>query len=161
MKKTGLSVEEIKEKLKHYCSYQDRCHAEVEEKMREFFLIEEARDEILLYLLRENYLNEERFTKSYIRGKFYQKQWGKKKIIFHLKQKKIPEKLILTCLDEICPDDYSEILLKLYRQYYATAKGMSHFDKRNKTIKYLISKGYDWNDILLAEESLQEPRNIE
>ena len=53
--------------------------------MRNFLLIPEAKDEILLYLIKENYLNEERFTRSYIRGKFYVKHWGKQKLNYSLK----------------------------------------------------------------------------
>ena len=75
-----FAFKEIKQKLVNYCVYQDRCHYEVELKMREFVLIPEAKDEILLYLIQENYLNEERFAKSYARGKFYIKRWGKNKI---------------------------------------------------------------------------------
>ena len=66
-----FTFEDIKHKLVNYCVYQDRCHYEVDLKMREFMLIPEAKDETLLYLMRENYLNEERFTRSYTRGKFY------------------------------------------------------------------------------------------
>jgi len=69
--------------------------------MREFLLIDEAKEEIILYLLKENYLNEERFTRSYIRGKFYIKHWGKTKIKMNLKQKQISERLISSCFDEI------------------------------------------------------------
>ena len=85
MEKKSYTFDEIKLKLVNYCVYQDRCHAEVEQKMREFVLIPEAKEEIILYLLKENYLNEERFTRSYIRGKFYIKSWGKNKIKMHLK----------------------------------------------------------------------------
>ena len=67
--------QEIKQKLVNYCVYQDRCHAEVEQKMKEFVLIPEAKEEIILYLIKENYLNEERFAKSFTRGKFYIKKW--------------------------------------------------------------------------------------
>ncbi|MDO5617092.1 MAG: RecX family transcriptional regulator, partial [Cruoricaptor ignavus] len=71
MSNSSFTFEEIKQKMANYCVYQDRCHYEVEQKMREFLLIPEAKDEIMLYLIRENYLNEERFVRSYIRGKFY------------------------------------------------------------------------------------------
>ena len=71
--------QEIKQKLVSFCVYQDRCHAEVEQKMKEFVLIPEAKEEIILYLIKENYLNEERFARSYTRGKFYIKKWGKNK----------------------------------------------------------------------------------
>ncbi len=101
MEKKSFTFDEIKQKLVSYCVYQDRCHAEVEQKMREFLLIDEAKEEIILFLLKENYLNEERFTRSYIRGKFYIKHWGKNKIRMHLKQKQISERLMNKCFDEI------------------------------------------------------------
>ena len=47
----SYTFEEIKQKLMHYCAYQDRCHFEVEQKMRDFLLIPEAREELILYLL--------------------------------------------------------------------------------------------------------------
>ena len=104
MEKKSFTFDEIKMKLVNYCVYQDRCHAEVEQKMREFLLIDEAKEEILLYLMKENYLNEERFTRSHIRGKFYIKHWGKTKIKIHLKQKQVSDKLINLCFDEIDED---------------------------------------------------------
>lgn len=108
---------EIKQKLVNYCVYQDRCHQEVEQKMRDFLLIAEAKEEILLYLMKENYLNEERFTRSYIRGKFYMKSWGRNKIRNHLKFKGVSEKLINRCFDEIEEHDYQQTLTKLFQQY--------------------------------------------
>lgn len=142
------TFEEIKQKLANYCVYQDRCHAEVEQKMREFVLIPEAKEEILLYLMRENYLNEERFTRSYIRGKFYLKNWGKIKIKMHLKQKGINDKLISSCFDEIDENDYLKILRKVYENYNAKLKGLNDHQKKLKTVKYLISRGFEYEVIL-------------
>ncbi len=131
----------------NYCVYQDRCHAEVEQKMREFLLIEEAKDEIILYLLKENYLNEERFTRSYIRGKFYIKHWGRNKIKMHLKQKQISEKLINNCFDEIHEDDYDKMIRKIFEDYSSKQKGLQEYQKKSKTIKYLMSRGFEYEKI--------------
>ena len=146
--KKSYTFEEIKQKLVNYCVYQDRCHYEVEIKMRDFLLIEEAKEEILLFLMKENYLNEERFTRSYIRGKFYIKSWGKNKIKNHLKQKQISEKLIQSCWDEIDDLDYEKALQKIYAHYYAQQKGLKHYQRKSKTIRYLMSRGFDYGDIL-------------
>lgn len=146
MEKKSYTFEEIKQKLVNYCVYQDRCHAEVEQKMREFLLIDEAREEIILYLLKENYLNEERFTRSYIRGKFYIKHWGRNKIKMNLKQKQIPEKLIGRCFDEIYEDDYEKMILKIYDDYYSRQSGQE-YQKRAKTIKYLMGRGFEYDKI--------------
>lgn len=148
MEKKSYTFEEIKQKLVNYCVYQDRCHAEVEQKMKEFLLIDEAREEIILYLLKENFLNEERFTRSYIRGKFYIKHWGKNKIRMNLKQKQISEKMITICLDEIDEDDYRKTIARIYDDYISRQKGLQEYQKKSKTIKYLMSKGFEYEFIL-------------
>lgn len=146
MEKKSYTFEEIKQKLVNYCVYQDRCHAEVEQKMREFLLIDEAKEEILLYLMKENYLNEERFTRSYIRGKFYIKHWGRNKIRMNLKQKQISEKLISKCFDEIYEDDYENMIRKIYTDYYSKQNGQE-YQKKAKTIKYLMGRGFEYDQI--------------
>jgi regulatory protein len=148
-----FTFEETKQKLVNYCVYQDRCHTEVEQKMREFVLIPEAKEEILLYLMKENYLNEERFTRSYIRGKFNIKHWGKTKIKIHLKQKGITEKLINRCCDEIHEDDYLKTVKRLYENYESKLKGLKDYQKKSKTITYLRSRGFEYEVILQVIES--------
>ena len=145
--KKSYTFLEIKQKMVNYCVYQDRCHKEVEQKMWDFLLIPEAKDEILLYLMKENYLNEERFARSYIRGKFYMKSWGRNKIRNHLKFKGVPEKLINASFDEIDDDDYEKTLEKLYLDYSGKIKGLQDYQKKSKTIKYLLSKGFEYESI--------------
>ena len=115
--------------------------------MKDFLLIPEAKDEIFLYLIKENYLNEERFTRSYIRGKFYIKNWGRNKIKMSLKQKGITEKLISNCMDEIDESDYEKALIKIYQNYFSIQKGHD-YQRKSKTIKYLLSKGYEYDVVL-------------
>lgn len=135
-----------------YCAYQDRCHYEVEQKMREFVLIPEAKDEIIMYLIKENYLNEERFTRSYIRGKFYMKSWGRNKIRIHLKQKQITEKLISKCMNEVNDKDYEKTILKTWEAYYSKQKGLKEYQKKIKTTRYLLSRGFEYEEILRVVE---------
>lgn len=116
--------------------------------MRSFLLIPEAKDEILLYLINENYLNEERFTRSYIRGKFYIKHWGKQKIKSQLKMKGISEKLIQNCMDEIYEDDYTKQIQIFAEKLLPTYKEGNDFQKKNKLIRFLVTKGYEYELII-------------
>jgi Uncharacterized protein conserved in bacteria len=116
--------------------------------MRDFMLIPEAKEEILLYLMKENYLNEERFTRSYIRGKFYMKSWGRNKIRNHLKFKGVSEKLINYCFDEIEEADYDRTLMKIYDDYYQKQSGLKEYQKKSKAIKYLLSRGFEYDEII-------------
>lgn len=147
MEKKSYTFLEIKQKMVNYCVYQDRCHQEVEQKMRDFLLIPEAKDEIILYLIKENYLNEERFTRSYIRGKFYIKHWGRNKIKNHLKWKGVSEKLIHSCFNEIDEKDYEKTVIKIYEDYFFRQKGLKEYQKKSKTIKYLIGRGFEYEEI--------------
>jgi len=138
-------LEEIRQKLVKFCLYRDRCHSEVEEKMKEFFMIPEVKDEILLFLINEKYLNEERFTRSYIRGKFYINHWGKEKIKLNLRSKKIPEKLILNCINEIHEDDYIKQIRLFIEKLSLKFQELNQYQKKNKILKFLISKGYEYD----------------
>lgn len=140
---SSFTFSELKQKLADYCVYQDRCQYEVELKMREFILIDQAKEEIMIYLIQNDFLNEERFTKSYIRGKFYQKKWGKRKILNELKKRNIPLKLINSCISEIDETDYLNTFQKLATEKWKILKDKNVFIKKKKLQSYLLQKGYE------------------
>lgn len=140
----SFTVNEIRDKLAKYCAYQDRCHWEVENKMREFNLIPEAHEEILIYLIQHNFLNEERFARSYVRGKFNQKNWGRIKIRIELKKRKIPAKMIESALLEIDEEDYLKTLQNLFEKKKESLKNeRESFKKKAKIRNYLLQKGFE------------------
>ena len=100
------TVEEALAKLQKYCAYQDRCHKEVEQKLKQMRMIPEAIERIIIDLIQDNHLNEERFAKAYVRGKFSIKKWGKVRLTLELKQRQISKYVIKIALAEIDPDDY-------------------------------------------------------
>lgn len=145
----SFTVTEIRDKLAKYCTYQDRCHWEVENKLNEFFIIPEARDEIIIYLIQNNYLNEERFARSFVRGKFNQKNWGRIKIKSELKKRKIPQNLIQTALQEIDENEYQSTLEELFQKKKASLKSeRESFKKKAKIQNYLLQKGFELDLII-------------
>lgn len=140
----SFTVNEIRDKLAKYCAYQDRCHWEVENKMAEFNLIPEANDEIMIYLIQNDFLNEERFARSFVRGKFNQKNWGRIKIRSELKKRKIPSKLIDSALLEIDEEDYLKTLENLFEKKKNNLKSeRESFKKKAKIRNYLLQKGFE------------------
>lgn len=146
-KYSGQSYHEILKKMAQYCAYQDRCHQEVEKKLNDFVLIPEAKDEILLYLMQNDFLNEERFVKSFVRGKFYHKKWGKIKIELELKKRGIQARLIKIGFSEIDTDDYHKTLADLIHKKSAKTKQSDPYKKRNSIVRYLLQKGYEYEMI--------------
>lgn len=143
MKKNGFSVEQIKRKLEQYCIYQERCHKEVERKLNEYSLIPQAKEIILLHLLEHNFLNEERFSKSFARGKFRIKKWGKKRIVRELKFRNISEYNIKSALKEINQEDYISAVYELVEKKNDTILEKNIFRKKEKIINYLLYRGYE------------------
>ena len=141
-----LDLSQIKKKLADYCVYQDRSHYEVEQKLKELrTLNEDERGEILIWLIQNNFLNEERFSKSYARGKFYQKKWGKIKIKQGLKQKRIPTNLIDKGIEEINEEDYKSTLMELTEKKWNILRESEVYLKKKKIYNYLLQKGYEYN----------------
>lgn len=149
----SYTIAEIKEKMAHYCAYQDRCHWEVEQKLKEFFLIPEAKDEVILMLMQHNFLNEERFAHSFVRGKFNQKQWGRLKITQELKKRNIGTRLIEEALKQIDNQDYLNALIDLMEKKANRITYKNEYDKRTKLTRYLMQKGYEYE---LIKECLND-----
>ena len=146
-KKKSFTVDEIKRKLENYCVYQDRCHKEVEQKMWEFHLIPEARELILLSLMKDNFLNEERFAKSYARGKFRIKSWGKQRIVRELKFRDISAYNVKTALKEIKETDYLETIYRITENRNEVISEPNIYKRKKKLVDFLMRKGFE-NDLI-------------
>ena len=145
MNKTVFTVDEIKRKIEQYCVYQDRCHKEVEQKIKEYKLIPEAREMILLSLMKDDFLNEERFAKSFARGKFRIKKWGKVRIVRELKFREISTYNIKTALKEIDEKEYIKTLYSLVEKRNKSVSETNIFKRKKKIADYLFYRGYESN----------------
>lgn len=140
-----LTKEQAFQKAKHYCGYQERSHQEVKEKLYSFGLYKQQVEELLSQLIEENYLNEERYAIHFAGGKFRMKQWGRVKIKYELKQKRVSEYCIKKALKEIDEADYEKTLQKLTEKKWTSIKGegVNQYVKLSKTTDYLLQKGYE------------------
>jgi len=68
MYKKQLTKEQALQKLRHYCGYQERSHAEVKSKLYELGVRKADHDELISSLIEEDYLNEERFAIAFAGG---------------------------------------------------------------------------------------------
>lgn len=155
MTKQVFTVEEIKRKIEQYCVYQDRCHKEIEKKLTEYNLIPEAKEYILLHLLEHNFLNEERFAKSFARGKFRIKKWGKDRIKRELKFRNISAYNIKTALKEINEQDYIATLYELVEKKNKLVTETNLYKRKKKIADYLLYRGYESQLVYQALQSIQ------
>jgi len=139
----AYTLQEATRKLEYYCAYQDRCHKEVTKKLKEMRMIPQSIDHIINHLIQEDYLNEERFAKSFTRGKFNIKNWGRVRILNELKKRDISQYNIKIALKEINDAQYLEKLTALAK------KKVVHLNESNKNVKkkklanYLLYRGWE------------------
>jgi len=144
-KKLTYTVEEAKRKLEKYCIYQDRCHKEIEQKLFEMSMIEGAKNVIILHLMEHDFVNEERFSKSYARGKFKIKKWGKQRIIRELKFRNISDYNIKSALKEIDEEEYLKTLENLAQKKMASISEKNPYKKSQKVTNFLLYRGFENN----------------
>jgi regulatory protein len=151
VQKKILSKEQALQKLRQYCAYQERSHAEVQQKLWDLGVRRAEHDEIISSLIEEDYLNEERFAIAFAGGKFRMKQWGRRKIIYALKEKKVSEYNIRKALKQLDEEEYEKLLFSLAEKKYSSLKSEQYLVRKKKTIDYLLQKGYEpemVNDVL-------------
>lgn len=146
----SYTIKEASKKLEQYCAYQERCHKEVTQKLKDMGMIIDARNVIIAHLIKENYLNEERFAQSFARGKFNIKKWGKNRIINELKFRDISVYNIKTALKEIEDDKYIATLNSLALKRANEVKETNVYKKRKKIADYLLYRG--WESHLVYEK---------
>lgn len=135
------------EKMRKYCLYRDRCHSEVRSKLIQEKIYGDELEEIIACLIQENFLNEERFARSYVKGKFTQNKWGKVKIEMELKRLKVSPYCIKKGFEEINEELYRNTIDQLWEKKMKTTKGDSPFAKNKKVAQYLMNKGYGYEEL--------------
>ena len=152
-KTKGYTIQEATKKIESYCAYQDRCHKEVNGKLKEMGMIPLAIDTIIGQLIEDRFLNEERFAKSFARGKFNIKKWGKNRIVNELKFRNISKYNITTALKEIDPQEYLNTLDTLAIKRLGQISESNIQKRRKKLADYLLYRGWESH---LVYEKLQE-----
>jgi regulatory protein len=156
MRVNNIGIEKAFQKITQYCAYQERSHYEVKEKLYTYGLYKNEVEELLSRLINENYLNEERFAIAFAGGKFRTKGWGRVKIKYELKQKRVSEYCIKKALSAIDTGDYEKKLNRLYAEKkIAIGSEKNIFVKKGKIRSYLLQKGYETSLIsaLLNQEN--------
>ncbi len=134
-------------KMQKYCAYQDRCHSEVRNKLLQLKVYGDDLENIMSDLIQQDYLNEERFACSYVRGKYRMKKWGRDKILMELKKRRISAYCIKKGMAEIDEEEYLQNLESLFVKYKAQYDGQPEFVKKQKVYGALRRKGYGNDEV--------------
>ena len=147
------SLKEATQKLMRFCTYRERCHKEVKSKLFELGIHPNDQEEIIVKLIQDGFLNEERFAKIFAYDKFHLQKWGKYRIERELKSRKISDYLIKKGLEEINEEEYLNTFQELLEKRMILIKEKNPLKKKKKIADYLLRKGFE---SALVYDSLQK-----
>lgn len=143
----NLTKEEAWNKITAYCAASERCKQETIEKLKHWEVDTTVINQIIPKLEEENYLNEERYCKSFVHDKFYFNKWGKKKIAQALYAKRISSAVAWKHLDTINQEDYLDVLQHLLESKKKSIKAKNEYELKGKLIRFALGRGFEMEDI--------------
>lgn len=134
------------QRAEHYCAGDEQCVSSVRTKLMTWGADRQLIERILQYLVREDYINEQRYAIAYCQSKMRNQKWGRIKLSYQLRSKLLPRNVVETAVASIDNEEYQEILRDLTVAKWQelkedTAKG------RSKLAYFLQSHGYETNEI--------------
>lgn len=136
-----------KEKAARYCSIQERSQQQVREKLSDYDVYGEEAEEIIADLISLDFINEERFARAYVRGKFRMKKWGRNKIMQGLSRHRISDYCVKKGFEEIDPDEYEQAMKAVFEKYSTSVSEKNEWIRKNKISRYLISRGFEPSEV--------------
>ena len=130
-------------KCMYTCSKREYCVIDIKKKLIKWEVSESDQIKIINNLIKEKYIDENRYVLAFVNDKFAFNHWGKIKIKYHLKQKRIDKEIINKYIDKINHSDYEQTILEEIKKKKKTVTGKNEFEKNQKVARFVISKGFE------------------
>lgn len=156
MKDTPRKTPETKalNRMANLCARREYCVFDIKSKLMRYELGHESIERIIEHLKKEKYIDELRFARSFINDKIRFNKWGRVKIDFVLRQKRIPQDIITEAFLGFSDEDLNASLNDVLNSKWKTIKGNSEQDKRTKLIRFALGRGFEMNHVLAYIEKL-------
>ena len=142
------------------CAQAEHCQYEMLEKMRRWELSEEAQARVMAKLIKERYVDDERYTQAFVKDKIRYNKWGRRKVEQGLWQKRIDEDIRKRVLDDVDDDEYLSVLRPLLKQKRKTIKAKNDYELNQKLMRFALGRGFTF-DIIRQCLDVDEPEDLE
>ncbi len=139
-----MTEQQILNKLTAICARGEHCRQEMHEKMERWEVDEATQQHVMDYLIRERYIDEERYARFFINDKLKYNKWGKRKIEQALYAKRIPKDVYSPLLDDVKDESYEELLLPLLTSKARSVRANSEYERRMKLIRFALQRGFSY-----------------
>lgn len=129
------------------CAQAEHCQWEMVEKMRKWEIPEEAQARIMERLVKERYVDDERFARAFAKDKVRYNKWGRRKVEQALWQKHIDEDIRKNVLNEIDDEEYLSVLRPLLKQKRKSIKAQNDYELNQKLVRFALGRGFTFDII--------------
>jgi regulatory protein len=146
MKKEKTEQEAYLE-LAALCAQAEHCQQEMRDKMRRWEMDEAVQERVIGRLVKERYIDEERYTRAFVNDKIRYQKWGRRKIQQALWMKRIDNDIQQRVLDEVGDEEYLDVLRPLLKQKRKTTKAQSDYELNQKLLRFALGRGFTFDII--------------
>ncbi len=126
------------------CAQAEHCEQEMRDKMKRWGVDTEAQERVVARLVKERYIDNERYARAFVKDKIRYNKWGRRKVQQALWMKRIDEDIQQSVLDEIDDKEYLNVLVPLLKQKRKTIKADNDYELNQKLVRFALSRGFDF-----------------
>jgi regulatory protein len=145
--KKDMTEQEAYLQLAALCAQAEHCQQEMRDKMRRWELDETTQNRIVARLVKERYIDDERYARAFVKDKIRYNKWGRRKVQQALWQKHIDTDIQQRVLDEIDEKEYLDVLRPLLKQKRKSIKAESDYELNQKLVRFALGRGFGFDII--------------
>ena len=131
--------------LASLCANAEHCQHEMLEKMRKWELTEAVQARVMARLVKERYVDDERYARAFVKDKIRYNKWGRRKVQQALWLKRIDDDVQQTVLDEISDEEYLKVLKPLLKLKNKSIKAESDYERNQKLVRFALGRGFTFD----------------
>ena len=159
--KKEMTEQEAYLQLAALCAQAEHCQQEMRDKMKRWEIDETVQNRIIARLVKERYIDDERYARAFVKDKIRYNKWGRRKVQQALWQKRIDDDIQRRVLDEIEEKEYLDVLRPLLKQKRKTIKAQSDYELNQKLLRFALSRGFTFDIIRQCIDVEEEPEFVD
>ena len=129
------------------CAQAEHCQQEMRDKMRRWEMAPEAQERVIARLVKERYIDDERYARAFVKDKVRYNKWGRRKVQQGLWMKRIDDDIQHRVLDEVDDEEYLAVLKPLLAQKRKSIKAESDYELNQKLVRFAFGRGFTYDII--------------
>lgn len=156
----SLSEQEALARLQALCAQGEHSSGEMRDKMRRWLLPHDAQERVLEQLIDDRFVDDERFSRIFVRDKLRFDRWGRRRLEQALYKKGVARDVICSTLDAVPEADYIAVLRPLLDSKRRSLKAATDYELNAKLVRFALGRGFSFAQIRQCMDGADEVEGI-